>query len=153
VRPISDITRRPSENGRFSQSLRQAQILILEILQCIPVVKIFAFPRTKLRDLRLDLEKNISFSDSLIMCSILLGSGNQFGAAVKPNHETWNERTGLRRKAQGARKMRFHDFYLAPCVPRLEPGSNDKKSSMMPIRHVSLFVARRATGHFSCLNR
>jgi hypothetical protein len=32
------------------------KILILEILQCIPVAKIFAF---------LDLEKNISFSDSL----------------------------------------------------------------------------------------
>jgi len=27
----------------FAQSRRQAQILILEILQCIPVVKIFAF--------------------------------------------------------------------------------------------------------------
>ncbi len=49
--------RRLSENGYFSQSLRQAQIIILEILQCIPVVIIFAF---------LDLEKNISFSDSLL---------------------------------------------------------------------------------------
>jgi hypothetical protein len=37
-------------------SLRQAQIIILEILQCIPVVIIFTF---------LDLGKNISFSDSL----------------------------------------------------------------------------------------
>ncbi len=49
--------RRLSENGYFSQSLRQAQILILEILPCIPVVKIIAF---------LDLEKTISFSDSLL---------------------------------------------------------------------------------------
>jgi len=48
--------RRLSENGYFPQSLRQAQIKILEILQCIPVVIIFAF---------LDLGKNISFSDSL----------------------------------------------------------------------------------------
>jgi len=48
---------RLSENGYFPQSLRQAQIIILEILQCIPVVIIFAF---------LDLGKNISFSDSLI---------------------------------------------------------------------------------------
>jgi hypothetical protein len=47
--------RRLSENGYFPQSLRQAQIIILEILQCIPVVIIFAF---------LDLGKNISFSDS-----------------------------------------------------------------------------------------
>ena len=47
-----------SENGYLPQSLRQAQIIILEILQCIPVVIIFAF---------LDLEKNISFSDSLLM--------------------------------------------------------------------------------------
>jgi hypothetical protein len=39
----------PSTNGSFAQSLRLAQILILEILQCIPVVKIFAF---------LDLERN-----------------------------------------------------------------------------------------------
>jgi len=38
-------------------SLRQAQIIILEILQFIPAVIIFAF---------LDLGKNISFSDSLL---------------------------------------------------------------------------------------
>jgi len=49
--------RRLSENGYFPQSLRQAQIIILEILQCIPVVIIFAF---------LDLGKNISFSDTLL---------------------------------------------------------------------------------------
>jgi hypothetical protein len=49
--------RRLSENGYFPQSLRQAQIIILEILKCIPVVIIFAF---------LDLGKNISFSDSLL---------------------------------------------------------------------------------------
>ena len=41
----------------FPQSLCQAQIIILEILQCIPVVIIFAF---------LDLGKNVSFSDSLL---------------------------------------------------------------------------------------
>jgi len=40
--------RRLSENGYFPQSLCQAQIIILEILKCIPVVIIFAF---------LDLEK------------------------------------------------------------------------------------------------
>ncbi len=34
---------RLSENGYFPQSLRQAQIIILEILKCIPVVIIFAF--------------------------------------------------------------------------------------------------------------
>jgi hypothetical protein len=50
-------TRRLSENGYFPQSLRQAKIIILEILLCIPVVIIFAF---------LDIEKNISFSDSLL---------------------------------------------------------------------------------------
>ena len=49
--------RKLSENGYFPQSLRQSQIIILEILQCIPVVIIFAF---------LDLGKNISFSDSLL---------------------------------------------------------------------------------------
>jgi len=48
---------RLSENGYFPQSLRRAQIIILEILQCVPVVIIFAF---------LDLGKNISFSDSLL---------------------------------------------------------------------------------------
>jgi len=42
----------------FCQSLRQAQILILQIHQYIPVVKIIVF---------LDLEKNISFSDSLLV--------------------------------------------------------------------------------------
>jgi len=40
---------------------RQAQIIILEILQCIPVVIVFAF---------LDLGKNISFSDSLLQPNI-----------------------------------------------------------------------------------
>ena len=48
---------RLSENGYFPQSLRQAQIITIEILQCIPVVIIFAF---------LDLRKNISFSDNPI---------------------------------------------------------------------------------------
>ena len=51
------MSRRLSENGYFPQSLRQAQIIILEILKCIPVVIIFAF---------LDLEKNFSFSDNLL---------------------------------------------------------------------------------------
>jgi len=54
---IASPDRRLSENGYFSQSLRQAQIIILEILQCITVVIIFAF---------LDLENTISFSDSLL---------------------------------------------------------------------------------------
>jgi len=43
-----------TENGYFPQSLRQIRILILEILQCIPVVKILIF---------LDLAKTISFLD------------------------------------------------------------------------------------------
>jgi len=55
--PALVITMRLSENGYFPQSLRQAQIIILEILKCIPVVIIFAF---------LDLGKIISFSDTLI---------------------------------------------------------------------------------------
>ena len=48
--------RRLSGNGYFAQSLRQTQIIILEIPQCIPLVIIFAF---------LDLERTVSFSDSL----------------------------------------------------------------------------------------
>jgi len=48
--------RRLSENGYFAQSLRQTQIIILEIPQCIPVFIIFAF---------LDLEQTMSFSDNL----------------------------------------------------------------------------------------
>ena len=59
------VLRRLSENGYFPQSLRQAQMIILEILNVwmpVPlylsgVVIIFAF---------LDLGKNISFSDSLL---------------------------------------------------------------------------------------
>ncbi len=43
-----------SINGYFPQSQRQTQILILEIPDCIPVVKIFVF---------LDLAKTISFLD------------------------------------------------------------------------------------------
>jgi len=54
---LKKLLRRVSENGYFPQSLRQAQIIILEILQCIPVVIIFTF---------LVLGKNISFSDSLL---------------------------------------------------------------------------------------
>ena len=41
---------------------RQAQIIILEILKCIPVVIIFAF---------LDLGKNIPFSESLLVIAPL----------------------------------------------------------------------------------
>ena len=59
--------RRLFENGYFPQSLRQAKIIILEILLCIPVVIIFAF---------LDLEKNISFSDSLLTESEAGASAN-----------------------------------------------------------------------------
>ena len=44
----------PSTNGHFAQFRRQAQILILEIRYCIPVVKIIAF---------LELEQNSSFLD------------------------------------------------------------------------------------------
>jgi len=44
----------PSINGYFARYLRYAQILILEIPPCIPVVKIFAC---------LDLEQTISFMD------------------------------------------------------------------------------------------
>ncbi len=43
-----------SINGYFPQSQCQTQILILEIPDCIPVVKIFVF---------LDLAKTISFLD------------------------------------------------------------------------------------------
>ena len=61
-------TRRLSENGYFPQFLRQTQIIILEILQCIPacpvgladrtrVVIIFAFPRSKSGIFDLILEK------------------------------------------------------------------------------------------------
>ena len=58
------MTRRLSENGYFFQSQRQAEIIILEILYCIPVVIISAF---------LDLEKNISFSDNLLELTRLRG--------------------------------------------------------------------------------
>jgi hypothetical protein len=63
-------SRRLSENGYFPQSLRQAQIIILEIFQCIPVVIIIAF---------LDLEKNISFSDSLLVGTMLTRPGATSG--------------------------------------------------------------------------
>ena len=49
---ISDVNSFSSRNGYFVRFLRQAQILILEILSYIPAVKIFAF---------LELEQNISF--------------------------------------------------------------------------------------------
>ena len=51
------VSRRLSKNGYFPQSLRQAKIIILEILPCIPMVIISVF---------LDLEKNISLSDNLL---------------------------------------------------------------------------------------
>ena len=44
----------PSGNGYFHRFRRWAQILILEIRQCIPVVKIIA---------RLELDETISFPD------------------------------------------------------------------------------------------
>ena len=44
----------PSVNGYFHRFRRWAQILILEIRQCIPVVKIIA---------RLELDETISFPD------------------------------------------------------------------------------------------
>jgi hypothetical protein len=37
----------PSRNGYFTQSLRYAQILILEIFLYIPAVQIFACPRSQ----------------------------------------------------------------------------------------------------------
>jgi hypothetical protein len=57
--PGIGLSRRLSENGYFPQPLRQAHPALagLEILLCIPVVIIFAF---------LGLEKNISFTDSLL---------------------------------------------------------------------------------------
>ena len=55
---------------------QQAQIIILEILQCIPVVIIFAF---------LDLEKNISFSDSLLVAKDRMLGARIVGAEVFGN--------------------------------------------------------------------
>ncbi len=55
------------ENGYFRQSPRQAQILILKIFQCILAVnpaKAGRIPPLRVRDLRLDLAKNLSFSAS-----------------------------------------------------------------------------------------
>ena len=56
------------------QAGRQTQIIILEILHCMDACPDvfkrggynFRLPPRKVRDLRLDLEKNISFSDSLL---------------------------------------------------------------------------------------
>ncbi len=48
------VSKCPSINGYFVRSRRYAQILVLEIPQCIPVAKIFAC---------LDLEQTISFMD------------------------------------------------------------------------------------------
>ena len=53
----------PSINGYFPQSLRQIRILILEILQCIPVVKILIFR---------DLCKTPPFAQSLRQAQILI---------------------------------------------------------------------------------
>jgi len=47
---------RPLKIPPFAQFLRQAQILILEIRECIPVVKIFAF---------LELKQNLAFFKGL----------------------------------------------------------------------------------------
>ena len=49
---INKTVRANFKTSDFVQSLRQAQILILEIRECIPVVKIFAF---------LDLEQTETF--------------------------------------------------------------------------------------------
>jgi hypothetical protein len=52
----------PSINSYFPQSLRQIRIIILEILPCIPLVKILIF---------LDLAKTISFLDGHEITTIL----------------------------------------------------------------------------------
>jgi len=78
---VNPMYMRLSENGYFPQSLRQAQILILKILQCILAGKIFAF---------LDLAKNLSFSDKLI--------GDRFLGAYKrmclQNHQYFSYNQG-----------------------------------------------------------
>ena len=84
IGPLGNSPRRLSENGYFSQSLRQAQIIILEILQCIPVVIIFVF---------LDLGKNISFS-VILLGSILrkheVNTDTRKGVAAYTPIEAWN---------------------------------------------------------------
>jgi hypothetical protein len=47
---------RPLKKPTFAQFLRHAQILILKIRECIPVVKIFAF---------LELKQNLAFFKGL----------------------------------------------------------------------------------------
>ncbi len=86
---IEDPAGRLSENGYFSQSLRQTQIIILEILQrmdaCPAVFKRggynFRLPPLKVRDLQLDLGKNISFSETL-----LSGGNVDFDFEIKRAH-------------------------------------------------------------------
>ena len=72
----------PSINGPFAQSLRQvdhpaiggAQTLILEILRCIPVVKIFAF---------LDLERNGRFLEGHKPNELVPLPGASYNARMK----------------------------------------------------------------------
>jgi hypothetical protein len=84
IGPLGNSPRRLSENGYFPQSLHQAQIIILEILQCIPVVIIFVF---------LDLGKNISFS-VILLGSILrkheVNTDTRKGVAASTPIEAWN---------------------------------------------------------------
>jgi len=71
---LCELAMRLSENGYFPQPLRQAQIITLEILKCMDACPAvfkrggydFRLLPLKVRDLRLDLGKNISFSDSLL---------------------------------------------------------------------------------------
>ena len=66
----------PANSGTSPMSgiCQQAQIIILKILQCMDACPAvfkrggynFRLRPLKVRDLRLDLEKNISFSDSLL---------------------------------------------------------------------------------------
>ena len=58
VRTLREDSPRLRRGSPVSQSLRQIWILTLEILQCIPVVKILVF---------LDLEKTIAFLDGHIL--------------------------------------------------------------------------------------
>jgi len=75
---VLNFTRRLSENGYFPQFPRQAQILILKILQCILAVKIFAF---------LDLAKNLSFSDKLLDKQFSILEGKQ---DLRRKHERYD---------------------------------------------------------------
>jgi hypothetical protein len=71
---MEEFPRRLSENGYFSQSPRQAEIIILEILLSLSSGTYscgynFSLPLRGVGPTgrRLDLEKNVSFSDSLLL--------------------------------------------------------------------------------------